>query len=192
MEEEEKCPHYDRVHPIVEKMQNADGIIMTSPVYAMNVTGLLKNFFDHVAYFYHRPAFFTKKALMIVTTAGAGDKDTAKYMDETLRHWGVNKVYKITFKCGGKDSLDKEAIDKVARKFAQDVESKKLHSPKFMDIIFYDVWKRMALMEDPIEADKKYWFETGLVNHDFAPEVKLGIIKKTFSKIMFAILKRVM
>ena len=192
MEGEEKCPHYDRVHPIVEKMQNADGIIMTSPVYAMNVTGLLKNFFDHVAYFYHRPAFFTKKALVIVTTAGAGDKDTAKYMDETLRHCGVNKVYKITFKCGGKDSLDKEAIDKVARKFAQDVESKKLHSPKFMDIIFYDVWKRMALMEDPIEADKKYWFETGLVNHDFAPEVKLGIIKKTFSKIMFAMLKRVM
>ena len=192
VEGEEKCPHYDIVGPIVEKMQNADAIIMASPVYAMNVTGLLKNLFDHTAYFYHRPAFFTKKALVVVTTAGAGHNDTAKYMDETLRHWGVNKVYKLAFRCGGKDSLDKKAIDKVALKFSNDVESEKLHSPKFMDIIFYDVWKRMALVDDPIEADKKYWLETGLVNHDFAPEVKLGIIKKTFSKIMFAILKKVM
>ena len=191
MEGEEKCPHYDRVHPIVEKMQNADGIIMTSPVYAMNVTGLLKNFFDHVAYFYHRPAFFTKKALVIVTTAGAGDKDTAKYMDETLRHWGINKVYQLKFACGGKESLDIKAIDKVAKQFAKDVESGKLHSPKFMDIIFFNVWKAMAVMDNPIKADCIFWHETGLVNHDFSPEVKLGIVKKAFSKIMFAILKRV-
>lgn len=187
----ENCPHYDRVNPIVEKMLEADGIIIASPVYAMNVTAVLKNFFDHTAYFYHRPSFFTKKALVVVTTAGAGHNDVAKYIDETLRHWGVNKVYKYAFKCGGKDSLDKKAIDKVAREFARDVESGKLHSPKFSDIIFYDVWKAMALSQVPIKADEKYWRETGLVNHDFSPQVKLGIVKKAFSKIMFAILKRV-
>ncbi len=191
IEGEEKCPHFDRVNPIVEKMNDADGLIITSPVYAMNVTGLLKNFFDHTAYLYHRPKFFTKKALVVVTTAGAGHKKVANYMDETLRHWGVNKVYKLRFACGGKDSLDTKTIDKIAKQFRNDVESGKLHSPKFMDIIFYEVWRVMASGDEPLETDSKYWNDTGLINEDYAPEVNLGIIKKAFAKLMFFIFKRV-
>ena len=188
---EEKCPHFEQVNPLVEKLQWADAIIVASPIYAMNVTALLKNFIDHTAYFYHRPEFFTKKGLVIVTTAGAGQKDGAKYIDETMRHWGVNKVYRLAFACGGKDELEVKKIDKVAKEFGEDVESRKLHSPKLMDIVFYNVWKAMALTEDAMGADKKYWCETGLVNHDFAPEVKLSIFKKIFSKIMIRIFKRV-
>ena len=191
IEGEEKCPHFDRVNPIVEKMNDADGLIITSPVYAMNVTALLKNLFDHTAYLYHRPIFFTKKALVVVTTAGAGHKKVANYMDETLRHWGVNKVYKLRFACGGKDSLDTKTIDKIAKQFRNDVESGKLHSPKFMDIIFYEVWRVMASGDEPLETDSKYWNDTGLINEDYAPEVNLGIIKKAFAKLMFFIFKRV-
>lgn len=190
MEGEDRCPHRDNVKPIVDAMVAADGIIIACPVYAMNVTALLKNFLDHSAYFYHRPEFFTKKALVVVSTAGAGQKDVAKYIDETLRHWGVNKVYKITYACGGKDSLDVKNIDEVSRKFAKDVESGKLHNPKFGDVVFYDVWKAMALSDNPIEADQKFWIENDLINHDFSPEIRLNFVKKLFSKVMFLILKR--
>ena len=190
-EGEEKCPHFDKINPIMEKINDAEGIIIASPVYAMNVSALLKNFIDHVAYLYHRPRFFTKKAMVIVTTAGAGQKDVANYIDETLRHWGVNKVYKIAIACGGKDNLETKEIDSVSQKFANDVKSNKLHSPTFKDIVFFDVWKAMAVSEVPIPADEKYWKETGFVNCDFSPEVKLNPVKKVFSKIMFAILKKV-
>ena len=74
---EKYCPHFDKVNPIVERIKKADAIIMTSPVYAMNVTALLKNFLDHTAYLFHRPVCFTKKAMVIVTTAGAGHKKSA-------------------------------------------------------------------------------------------------------------------
>lgn len=191
MEGEEKCPHYNKIHPIIEKIRHCDGIIIASPVYAMNVTALLKNFLDHTAYLYHRPEFFTKKALVCVTTAGAGQKKVANYIDETLRHWGVNKVYKISIACGGKDTLETSEIDKTALKFFNDLKSGKLHSPKLNDIVFFNVWKAMAVSDNPIEADKKYWNNTGLVNHDFSPEVKLNVFKKAFSKILFFILKRV-
>ncbi len=192
MEGENHCPHKEIVQSIIDKIRWADGIIIASPVYAMNVTGLLKNFFDHTAYLYHRPEFFDKKALIVVSTAGAGQKDVAKYIDETLRHWGFNKNYKITYACGGKDDINREEINKISQKFHKDVSSKKLHSPKLMDLIFYNVWRAMALSEDPIEADAKYWENTGLVNHDFAPNINLGILKKAFAKIMFSILKKVM
>ncbi|MBQ2832037.1 flavodoxin family protein [Methanobrevibacter sp.] len=192
MKGEQFCPHKNLIMPIVEKIKEADGLIIASPVYAMNVTALLKNFLDHTAYLYHRPEFFTKKAIVVVSTAGAGQKKVANYIDETLRHWGVNKVYKISLACGGKDSLEREKIDKIAKKFRKDMDSEKLHSPKFMDIIFYNVWRAMALTDEPIPADKEFWFKTELVKYDFAPEVKLGIIKKIFAKLMFNILKRVM
>jgi multimeric flavodoxin WrbA len=192
MESEEKCPHRDKIKQILDKIERADGIIVACPVYAMNVTALLKNFFDHTAYLYHRPEFFTKKALVIVSTAGAGQKDVAKYIDETLRHWGVNKVYKITYACGGKDSIDAKDIDKISQKFRSDVESKKLHNPKWGDIVFFNVWKAMAVSESPIEADRKFWFNTDLVSYDFSPEIKLNPLKKLFSKAMFFVLKRVM
>lgn len=187
---EEYCPHYDKINPIIKKIDSCDGIIIGSPVYAMNVTALLKNFFDHTAYLFHRPQFFTKKAVVVVTTAGAGHKKVAKYIDETLRHWGVNKVYKIAMTCGGKETLETKEIDKVSKKFFSDVKSNKIYSPKFGDIMFFDVWKAMAYSKNPIKADAKYWRETGLINEDFSPDVKLNFIKKGFSKVMFFILSR--
>lgn len=186
---EDSCPHRDKVQPIVEKIKECDAVIVGSPVYAMNVSSLLKNFIDHTAYLYHRPQFFTKKGLVVVTTAGAGQKKVATYIDETLRHWGVNKVYKIAMACGGKESLETSKIDKEAKKFGKDVESNKLHNPKFGDIIFFNVWRAMAVSNNSIEADKKFWKNTGLINHDFGPEIKLNVIKKLFSKIMFAFFK---
>ncbi|WP_406534937.1 flavodoxin family protein [Methanobrevibacter sp.] len=192
MEGEEKCPHFDKVNPIIEKIRSSDGIIIASPVYAMNVSALLKNFIDHTAYLYHRPEFFTKKALIVVSTAGAGQKKVAKYIDETLRHWGVNKSYKIPIACGGKDELESKKIDSVALKFKEDVESKKLHSPKFIDLLYFNLWKALAFTKDPIKADKDYWFNTGLVNYDYGPGVDLNIFKKTFSKLLFFIFRRIM
>lgn len=191
-EGEDKCPHYDKINPIINKIRECDGIIIASPVYAMNVPALLKNFFDHTAYLYHRPEFFTKKALIIVSTAGAGQKNIAKYIDETLRHWGINKTYKIAIACGGKDTLETKKIDPPALKFKKDIDSGKLHSPKFMDILYFNLWRALASSKDPIKADKDYWFNTGLVNHDFGPGVKLNIIKKAFSKILFFIFKKIM
>ena len=189
---EDKCPHFEKINPLIEKIKECDGIIISSPVYALNVSSLLKNFIDHTAYLYHRPQFFTKKALVVVSTAGAGHKKVASYIDETLRHWGVNKVYKIALACGGKETLETSKIDKMANKFKNDVESNKLHSPKFGDVFYFNLWRSLALSDDSIEADAQFWESSGLVNYDFAPEVKLNVIKKLFAKMVFKFFKLVM
>lgn len=191
-EGEEKCPHYDKINPIVDKIKQSDAIIVGCPVYALNVTALLKNFIDHTAYLFHRPEFFTKKALVVVTTAGAGHNKVANYIDETLRHWGVNRVYKIALKCGGVESLDTSKIDKTAKSFGDDVKSNKLHSPKFKNVMYFNIWRSLALSSTPIIADERFWKSTGLANHYYSPEIKLGIVKKVFAKVMFNIFKRVM
>ncbi len=98
MKSETKCPHYDRLKPITEAMDEADVIILTSPVYVYHVTGSMKAFLDHYGYRWmvHRPneKMFSKQAVCISTAAGAGMKSTNKDMADSLFFWGIPKIYK--------------------------------------------------------------------------------------------------
>jgi len=69
---EQDCPIQDDRPSIVQRMEAADGVIMVSPVYTLNVTGLMKNFLGRIAYTAHRPPFLGKPAMLVTTTAGVG------------------------------------------------------------------------------------------------------------------------
>ena len=47
---EDKCPHYSDINPIVEKIENADLIILGTPVFVGSCTGSLKLFLDLCIY----------------------------------------------------------------------------------------------------------------------------------------------
>ena len=71
---------------IREEMLNADGLIFVSPVYAHQVTALMKNFIDRFAYVLHRPCFLDKAALIISTTELTGLEDV---LDSTKSNFPV-------------------------------------------------------------------------------------------------------
>ena len=72
---EEKCPHYNEVSKIVEKIENADLIILATPVFVGSCTGGLKALLDHLAYMWlvHRPkeSMFNKVGLIITSAGGS-------------------------------------------------------------------------------------------------------------------------
>ncbi len=74
---EQDCSLKDDRAELVNKMQEADGVILVSPAYTANVTGLMKNMMDRIAYTAHRPAFLGKPA-MLVATASSFTGDTLK------------------------------------------------------------------------------------------------------------------
>ena len=189
---EDKCPHYKQINPIVDKIKACDGLIVTSPVYVLHITALLKNFFDHMAYFYHRPYFFTKKALAVSSTGGVGVKDVLSYIEEDLENMGFNKVYKIGLTMARRDDekLEKE-IKKVSKTFYDDIASGKTHSPSFKRLIMFNVWRAMNSQSTALKADYEYWESTGLKYCDFSPDVKLPLIKKAYAKLLHSILSRV-
>jgi Multimeric flavodoxin WrbA len=90
------CPLKDDREMIQEKMRDADGLILVSPVYVMHVSALLKNFIDRMAYLCHRPEYHGKKALLLTTTGGMGIKETLKYMEMVVDAWG----YDVSGGCG--------------------------------------------------------------------------------------------
>lgn len=76
-------------------MHDADGIIFASPVYGMNVPGLMKVLVDRFSYIFHRPRFFEKKALLLCTTGALGQKDVLKYLGLVAGVWGLDVVDRI-------------------------------------------------------------------------------------------------
>lgn len=56
------CPLKDDLADLVKRMQQADRMMFVSPAYTGNVSGLMKNLMDRLAYTAHRPAFLSKPA----------------------------------------------------------------------------------------------------------------------------------
>lgn len=96
---EEKCPHAAFVKPLDEKLDAADVLIFSSPVYVYHCTGAMKAFLDHFAYRWmlHRPwpSMFRKQAVCVATAAGGGMSSTIRDMRDSLNWWGVPRVYGI-------------------------------------------------------------------------------------------------
>ncbi len=61
----DRCPVKDKVPDVLNQMQAADGIILTSPVYMASVSGQLKRLMDRTCRWYHRPALVGKPVLFI-------------------------------------------------------------------------------------------------------------------------------
>ena len=76
------------VTPLVRAVLDADLIVLTSPVYGLDVTGQMKAFIDHLCFMWisHRPnpQMFSTIGLTVVTTAGAGLKHATKNVEELL------------------------------------------------------------------------------------------------------------
>ena len=49
-ESEKKCPHFEKLKPITDAMDEANVIILASPVYVYHTTGAMKAFLDHYGY----------------------------------------------------------------------------------------------------------------------------------------------
>ena len=187
---ETKSPHAAMFQPIIQKIHEADCLILTSPVYAVNVSALVKGFFDLGAYNHHRPCFFTKKALVVSSTAGAYAKIVCKYMRNELLYWGFNRVYALpVIRRGAAEPTAKmkTACQKAAWLLYNDTASGKLHNPSLKQVFFYQLWRNFTKnIKD--SADYTYWHESELGKHEYAPIVKLSIGKRIIGKLFNGLL----
>ncbi|PHV72218.1 hypothetical protein CS063_01715 [Sporanaerobium hydrogeniformans] len=89
---EEFCPCKDEVKDIENKMKKADLILIGSPVYVEDISGLMKNWIDRMAYRCHRP-FLNGKRVYLFTTSGA---KASNHAIRTLKHaflaWGAEVI----------------------------------------------------------------------------------------------------
>lgn len=164
------CPHYEKLQPITQAIDQADVLILASPVYVYHATGAMKALLDHYGYRWmvHRPqeAMFRKQGVCISTAAGAGIKTTNRDMADSLFFWGVPKIYRYGAAVRETsytrvNAKIKASIDRKTTKLAQMIRRKHgrvnpgLKTKGFFAIV------RMLHKIGWNEADIIYWKEKG-------------------------------
>ena len=165
-----ECPHHEKLLPITKSLDEADVIILASPVYVYHVSGAMKAFLDHYGYRWmiHRPeeSMFKKQSVCVATAAGAGTKSTIKDMADSLFFWGVAKQYNLGLAVaatnwekisGKKKALIEKQSDAIAKKINRRNGKVK---PGLKTKAFFFLM-RMLQKSGWNEADVKYWNEKG-------------------------------
>lgn len=91
-----KCYMYDDAERLSEKIENADGIIVGSPTYASNISGLLKQFVDR-GHFVIEQLLHNKYAVSVATGENYGSSDTSKILTKLLKYSGARISGKIIY-----------------------------------------------------------------------------------------------
>lgn len=167
---EDLCPHYELLQPVTEAIDDADVLILASPVYVYHVAASMKALLDHYGYRWmvHRPdeKMFHKQAVCISTAAGGGMKSTNKDMADSMFFWGIAKVYKYgvavreVFFDRVSDKI-KARIEKRTTILARKIKSNygRVHSG-IKTKGFFNIM-RMVQKNGWNEADSSYWKKKG-------------------------------
>ena len=189
LKSEEKCPHYESIKYINNKINWCDALIITSPVYSLQVSSQLKNFIDHMSYNLHRPKFFNKKALIITTTAETKSKEVSDYIEKVLTYWGINTIYKlpIVYRNDNLKFYEKQ-INKLSKKFINNLKSEKFKSPSFKVIAKYNYLKaKSILLYTKGNINYEYWQNNELYKYPYNPSINIGAIKSIFGNLVYKV-----
>ena len=163
------CPHYEKLKPITEAIDNADVIILASPVYVYHVTGAMKVFLDHYGYrwlVHLRPeeSMFSKQAVCISTAAGGGMKSTIRIwqtvpsigvLQKPMRSGvGVREVSWNRVNDKIKNKIEKKTTS-LAKRIRKNYGSVK---PSIKTKAFFSVM-RLVQKNGWNETDSNYWHE---------------------------------
>lgn len=172
----EKCPHKEYTHPILKSLLNADGIVITSPSYALSMSGQLKAFFDHFASTYtnHRPneEMFDKVSMAVTTAAGAGTHRVISTINRNMLFWGVKRRLSCRIKLWAQNWKDlkpdnrakiEKKLDKQSVKFYNLTKNRYKVQRSLLNIILLKLWKNLIKGYDDNEPDKIYWKAKGWI-----------------------------
>lgn len=174
LDSEQQCPHYERLSPITRAIDEAELVILASPVYVYHATGAMKAFLDHYGWRWlvHRPeeAMFSKLAVCISTAAGAGMGSTNRDMAHSTFFWGVGRTYRFGM---GVAAIDWEGVSdkkkqKAERKLSALARKIKRRQgrvrPGIKTKAMFSVM-RLAFRRGGNPADAAYWKAKGWTEH---------------------------
>ncbi len=180
-----KCPINDDRDRILEKIDEADGLIVASPVYSQMVPALMKNFFDRLGYIGHRPRFFNQFAMSLVTYSGYGAEPALEYMSKGLSVFGFNIVPSLALQYrpgGNTESLQQENIRKSIEAFEvflNRIRSGEKDKPTLNKLVPFGIFKAISTKaKEAMPADFEYYKS----KTDYFYDVKLPFHTKWITK----------
>jgi len=195
---EELCPLKDELLLIREKLNEADGVILASPVYVEDVNGIMKNWIDRMAFNCHRPAFADKTAV-VVSTSGIGSTNHAlKTMRTALMTWGFYVNDQQKFSTGALIKTEQihdryhHKIKRIAKNLFNAIKNEKVLKPSFYSLIVFKVqqkyWQKRFNEQHTIDYiywNQKGWLEPGCTYYS---TIKTNWLKVKMARLFGAII----
>lgn len=183
----EGCVVKDELDQVLKKIIQCDGLVIGTPVYLNNMTGILKTLIDRTCSWFHRTPVAQKPVFLIITTQGSGINNTLKSIRESLTQWGVCYCGYIGRK--GRSLYDPIPTKDLA-KFIQSVkEEGRGYKPTFNEVSTYMIQKVLATNVFPV--DKIYWKEKRWMEAPYFHGAKVNGLKRIYSNIMYKMLCKV-
>lgn len=165
------CPHYKKLKPLMDAMDEADVVILASPVYVYHATGQMMAFLDHFGtrWIVHRPdrRAFQKQGVAISTAAGGGMRSTTKDMYHSFFFWGYPKIYRlgVGVQAANPEHIPERIQKKIHKKTDKLAEKIKKNRPPFAPTLKTRLWFEMIRFAHKhfikMEPDYGYWEERG-------------------------------
>jgi len=126
----DKCVLDDDLNILRGKLEAADGIIMSSPTYAITPNALMMNFLQRIGiYAVYRSSLSDKYVIGISTSGAIGADKVAKYLTEI-----TDGLFEVGYRCGylgariGEGNIDEDDLNKaqeLGKKLVQAIKTQK-------------------------------------------------------------------
>ena len=185
---EELCPLKDDRDLLMEKIDEADGILMATPNYSFQVSGIMKVFLDRFGYVFHRPKYFGKTYTSLIAQGIYGGKDIVKYLNFIGNGMGFNVVKGLVITTLEPMTEERRLktdriLESHSRKFYKSLMKKEYPSPSIFKLMVYRMSRSsMAEMLDESYRDYSYFTEKGWFTSDYYYPVKLNPLKKLMGR----------
>ncbi len=180
-----ECIHQDDAQMLMDKMEGADGIILSSPVYLKQVSGKLKDFIDRTCKWYHRPVLYGKPVICVATTKGSGLKSTLSYLQSVAIQWGAIPAGRIGRTIRNMDSV---VTQKELSEFIRLLNAPQKYRPSLSILIEFEVQKALAKYLGGLDAG--YWKEKGWDTKEYFTQCSPNRLKCFISRMFGAVLQR--
>lgn len=178
------CFIKDDVDIIINKIVSCDGLVVGTPVYLNNMSGILKSFIDRTCKWFHRTEVAQKPVIIVATTQGSGLKNTMNSIQESLCQWGVALCSKIG-RTGR--NINRPIELKEIEKFIKLVNNNGYgYSPSFKEVTTYNVQK--ALAKKLLPLDNEYWEKKEWTKYTYFQGAKISGIKGVYGNVIYKIL----
>ncbi|MBN2047460.1 MAG: flavodoxin family protein [Anaerolineaceae bacterium] len=156
------CPIDDDIPEIKQNMLDADAVIVASPVYVNDVSGLLKNWIDRLAHVCHRPEFFEQSFYLLATTGSSPTRHTLRTLQIAVWSWGGVIAGQAGLNTGALMTPEEmreqhgRTLDRAAQRLLRAVHEKRYEKPGFINLMMFKIqqvnWRRMK-DEESLDMD---------------------------------------
>ncbi len=197
---EQFCPLKDDLLQIKEKIDTSDVIILASPVYVEDVTGVMKNWIDRMAFVCHRPEYFGKAAYILSTSGLGSTNHTLITMNKAARTWGFSIIGQTTFITNAfmeQEELNKRyktKISKIADKMIKYYLSSRNLKPSFLALMIFAIQQLYYKKDNNKDTlDYKYWVNRGWLDKDctYYSKTKSNMLKVILARNVGRLLAKI-